>query len=538
MHDVVSQVPLDPGKLRTLLEAAEQLTSTLSRDDLLAHILAIGGELTSSQAGSVILHDPDQNDLYFAAATGPSADQVRTLRIPIGKGKAGMVFETGEPLVENIVHDHYQTVDEKAHFTTQSMICVPLLFATKTYGVLQFVNKRADHGPYDDVDLQLTQRLASFATIAIRNADLFERLLASSGLYAHPDARKDLVEMVTGAGPRARVEHATVLFADMRGFTDFCSKISGGIQDYLTEYFGELCASVLAHGGIVNKFLGDGLMALFRGADAPLRAVQCAFDMRERFVALRRQWQMQINHDITGLEVGVGIASDQVTIGAVGDDKMSDFTIIGGVVNHAAALERQARDGSFVLCDNRTYQAVHPWVSEFKGPIGASGYLIYDLRTVRSSIQRATMFVCHSHKDIARVKELIVPYLDKYGFDAFLAEKSIEIGTKWDKAIGAAIEACDYFMIVVSEHAAASTQVGEEIHYAFDHEREKRPGWIMPVRLDDTNPKKIYWQLGRLQYRDLTSADGIADFEAALQAIAASARANGGTRGPDGAPAR
>jgi GAF domain-containing protein len=182
MHDVVSQQPLDAQKLRALLEAAERLTSTLSRDDVLNHILTIGGELTASQAGSVILHDPDQNNLYFAAATGPSANEVRALRIPIGKGKAGMVFETGEPLVENALSDHYKTVDEKAHFTTHSMICVPLVFATKTYGVLQFVNKRPDQGPYDNADLQLTLRLANFATIAIRNADLFERLHASSGL--------------------------------------------------------------------------------------------------------------------------------------------------------------------------------------------------------------------------------------------------------------------------------------------------------------------------------------------------------------------
>ena len=147
MHDVISQPPLDQQKLRALLEAAERLTSTLSRDDVLNHILAIGGELTASEAGSVILYDPDQNNLYFAAATGPSAEQVRALRIPIGKGKAGMVFETGEPLIENTLKDHYKAVDQKAHFTTHSMICVPLVFATKTYGVLQFMNKHPDQGP-------------------------------------------------------------------------------------------------------------------------------------------------------------------------------------------------------------------------------------------------------------------------------------------------------------------------------------------------------------------------------------------------------
>src|SRR5262245_19605963 len=99
---------LAPRKLHALLDAADRLTSTLSLSDVLTHILRIGGELTDSEAGSVILHDTEQNDLYFAAATGPSAHEVATIRIPIGKGKAGMVFETGEPIVENVIKDHYK----------------------------------------------------------------------------------------------------------------------------------------------------------------------------------------------------------------------------------------------------------------------------------------------------------------------------------------------------------------------------------------------------------------------------------------------
>jgi len=350
--------------------------------------------------------------------------------------------------------------------------------------------------------------------------DLFERLLASSGLYASPEVREDLVDIATGADPGIRIEHATVLFADMRGFTDFCTKIPGNVQDYLNEYFCELSASVLSFGGIVNKFLGDGLLVLFRGPEASLRAVQCAFNMRARFGVLRRQWQTQINHDISSLELGVDIASDQATIGAIGDHKLSDFTIIGPVLNHAAALERRARDGSFVLCDNRTYQAVHPWVSEFKGPTAADGYLIYDLRSVRSSTQWATVFVCHAHADIDRVKEDIVPSLDKYGFDPFLAERSIEIGAKWDKAIGAAIDTCDYFLIAVSTNAVTSVHVGEEIHYALSREREKGRDWIMPVLLDSTDLSQVNWRLGRRQYREVTTKTGKTDFEKALQDIA------------------
>ena len=83
---------LDAAKLQALLDAVDRLTSSLALDEVLGHLLAIGQQLTSSQAGSVILHDAKQNDLYFAAATGPTAGDVKNIRIPVGKGKAGTVF--------------------------------------------------------------------------------------------------------------------------------------------------------------------------------------------------------------------------------------------------------------------------------------------------------------------------------------------------------------------------------------------------------------------------------------------------------------
>src|ERR1700743_3739597 len=90
---------LSADKLLKLLDGADRLNSTLSLDALLKHILEIGGDLTLSEAGSVILHDSERDDLYFAAATGPSSDALPDIRIPVGKGKAGMVFATGEKIV-------------------------------------------------------------------------------------------------------------------------------------------------------------------------------------------------------------------------------------------------------------------------------------------------------------------------------------------------------------------------------------------------------------------------------------------------------
>lgn len=354
-------------------------------------------------------------------------------------------------------------------------------------------------------------------------------MISSSGLYGHPDVRRDLVGMVTREDKRASVETATVMFADMRGFTRLCRLLGGNpaaIQNHLNEFFRILAGSVMTHRGIVNKFLGDGVMAIFRGPDFALRAVQCAFDMRSRFHTLRTEWEMGVSEDIEFLNVGVGIANGEVTIGAIGDDHVSDFTIVGTAVNLASALEREARDGRFVLCENRTYRAVHPWVSACNGPFNFAdkssdgiGYKLYDLQAIRSSIQRGSVFICHAHADIERIRECVIPKLDKAGFDVFTSENSIQMGAKWDKAIGVAIDNCQHFLIAISNNAINSNHVGEEIHYAFSHEPSRSADWIIPVLLDTVEPSQVYWQLGRRQYRDLTNAAGIADFEQSLREL-------------------
>ena len=96
----------------------------------------------------------------------------------------------------------------------------------------------------------------------------------------------------------------------------------------------------------------------------------------------------------------------------------------------------------------------------------------------------------------------------------------IKIGDKWDQAIVTAIDACDYFMIVMSKESAASTNVSDEVYYAFGQRQHRGPNWIMPVRLEMIEPSQIHWQLGRHQYRDLTTADGLADFDAVLKEFA------------------
>ncbi len=218
---------LRPQDLVALLDAANQLNSFETLDRTLHQILSVAARLTAVQAGSVILHDEARNDLYFAAATGPVADKLRTVRIPVGKdkSKAGEVFETRRPIVEDHVRGQYQRVDETTQFTTRSMVCAPLVHGDRCFGVIQLINKAAGEQPFTEADLELVSRFATQAAVAIRNALIFEQMISSSGLFALPAVRNELVPQLLSTESTPARERLTVLIADMRAFTRLATAI-------------------------------------------------------------------------------------------------------------------------------------------------------------------------------------------------------------------------------------------------------------------------------------------------------------------------
>lgn len=370
---VPAESPLGERDLLALLDTAAQLNTVDTLDEVLTNILVLAGSLSKSAAGSVILHDEERNDLYFAAATGPASATLQGIRIPVGKGKAGQVFSSGIPLVENRLEDHYGAVDEKTDFTSKSMICVPLRHKERIYGVMQILNKADGREAYDDRDLELLTRFGSQATVAIRNATLFEQMLASSGLYASPAVRQDLIQTMTGAGRTAIREKFSVMFADMRGFSQLCNMVTvpAKIQGILSDYVLMLAAVVVRNDGIVNKVMGDGMMAIFRGDGAADKAVHSALEAVDGFARLRDGWKGVSRFNLDFLDIGIGITTDdEMILGTIGDDRFRDFTVIGPGVNLAASLVKSARDGKRIVCDNATHRALTPRAdTDTEGPV-------------------------------------------------------------------------------------------------------------------------------------------------------------------------
>jgi len=145
----------------------------------------------------------------------------------------------------------------------------------------------------------------------------------------------------------------TVLFADIRNFTAMSEKMEPmAVGHLLNEHFTEMSEIVFGHEGMLDKFIGDGMMVLF---GAPLsrpgdtdRAVACALRMQERFAELKERWKEGFPQT-QGIGLGIGIHRGQAVVGNFGSKKRLFYTAIGDTVNFASRLESVARAGQVIV---------------------------------------------------------------------------------------------------------------------------------------------------------------------------------------------
>lgn len=165
--------------------------------------------------------------------------------------------------------------------------------------------------------------------------------------------------MLTGAG-EARERTATILFSDIRGFTTLSEALgAAGIVRLLNEYFSFMADVVHDAGGVIDKFIGDAIMALFgvptdHGDDAD-RSVQAALAMLDALDLVNRS----AGGKHPPVAIGIGLATGEVVAGAIGSPDRMNYTVIGDAVNLASRLEGQTKTyNAKILACGRTMAAL------------------------------------------------------------------------------------------------------------------------------------------------------------------------------------
>jgi adenylate cyclase len=158
---------------------------------------------------------------------------------------------------------------------------------------------------------------------------------------------------------QAELREAAILMVDLRGFTPLAQRLPPAeVMALLSDYQSLVVAAVTAHGGSIDKFMGDGVLASFGATRASTTYAAQALDTVEALLAGTEAWrQDRIEADRPAPPVGMATATGPVMVGTIGDESRLEYTVIGEPVNLAAKLEKHTKlEAVRAICDRDTYR--------------------------------------------------------------------------------------------------------------------------------------------------------------------------------------
>ncbi len=206
----------------------------------------------------------------------------------------------------------------------------------------------------NDIEAALEQKLAEIAELA-RDLDVRNRLLRKVfGRYMTDEVAAVLIDSPENfalGGERRRV---TIMMSDLRGFTPMCERLTPEqTVRTLNVYLGEMAEVIARHGGWINEFIGDAILAVF-GAPlvaprAAAHAVQCALEMQ---LAMTRVNEQLAAEGLPQVQMGIGLHTGEVVVGNVGSERRAKFGLVGSAVNLTSRIESYTIGGQVLISES------------------------------------------------------------------------------------------------------------------------------------------------------------------------------------------
>jgi adenylate cyclase len=353
--------------LKLLLAVGKTLSSVLTPEEVMQHVMELVFQMENVERGFVMLQDEkkgfkpavllykeerQRGNPHGPVLSKTLIDRVMSERVPL--------------LVRDVSRDQRFSDSESLRISgIRSAMCAPLIYKDKVFGLF-YVDCLSKPYAFSKEELDIFSVVAAEAAIsydrAHSHAELSRRAIERQALERFLSSV--VVEKILASPDEIRLggenQIATIMFADIRGFTRLSERLPPQqVVELLNEYFSEMTDLIFENGGTLDKYLGDGIMALF-GAPWPkpddaVRAVKTAGAMQRALEGLNRQWQARGQEP---LRMGLGINTGQVTAGNIGSAKRMDYTVIGDAVNLASRLCANAAGGQILISES-TFREIH-----------------------------------------------------------------------------------------------------------------------------------------------------------------------------------
>ena len=254
--------------------------------------------------------------------------------------------------------EEFAGVDSIVSQGVRSTICAPLVGESRVHGAI-YADRLDPFAAFKPDDLELISAVAAQTAIAVENARAHERLAreevarANYSRFLPEYVVKQMLENPESFKLGGVNQTITILFADIRGFTSISEHAAPEkIVSLLNRYFSAMTDIIFAHGGTLDKYLGDGLMALF-GAPTTTpedasNALNAAVAMQRRLLGINTELRQE---GLSEVGVGIGLHTGEVIVGYIGSERRSEYTAIGDAVNTASRLESNAKGGQILISD-------------------------------------------------------------------------------------------------------------------------------------------------------------------------------------------
>jgi len=347
-------------KLSLLLDISQTLSGEFDLDRVLTTVVNMTFEVMNVDRVSILLMEPKTKELYPKISKSRLGD---TTFSHVPRSIASKVVEERVGLIsENAAADTRFKGQSIMLQSVRSAMCTPLMASAEEVLGILYVDSLTAIDSFSQEDLQFLIAFGGLAALSIKNsryADQIQReamVRSNFERYFAPNVAAEIAMSQDAIKLGGEKRPITVLFSDIRGFTRLSEHMNPDeIAQLLTDYFTEMVDVIFEHGGTLDKFIGDAIMALWGApiahADDTDRAMLAAIGMQRALKELNAKWKTEGRPEIS---IGIGINFGEVFAGNIGSHKRLEYTVIGDSVNVASRLCGRAEKGE-ILISQRFY---------------------------------------------------------------------------------------------------------------------------------------------------------------------------------------